>query len=412
MEFRVLTKEEYISFTRNHAQANFLNSYEYNAMKAKDGFKTELLGVVDKNEIIAAVSLVYFRVKRIFHYAYAPRGFMVDYTNKELLAFLVSEIKKHLKKEKAVYLLMNPYVRAQQRDRLGNVVEGGFDNRFITNDLESLGFKHHGYTTGIGNNEIRHMYQIDIPFENEKDLLKSFERNARREVENALKLNLTFRTLEREELHVFTDILKDTEKRKNFAGRDLKYYQDMYDAFSPIDGIVFKCVELNVKNALMDAQKNVNALDKEIKRMRGVSENLSKKQLNKIAEKENQLRKANNRVDELTKIFNEKGENIVLAAGMWYKYAGEYLCLSSGVYEEYMNFGGPYFMHYSMMKEIMESDKFERYNFYGISGVFTKDGEDYGVLTFKQGFGGYVEELLGDYTLVIDQTKYKIINMI
>ena len=95
MEFRVLTKEEYISFTRNHAQANFLNSYEYNAMKAKDGFKTELLGVVDKNEIIAAVSLVYFRVKRIFHYAYAPRGFKMDYTNKELLAFLVSEIKKH-----------------------------------------------------------------------------------------------------------------------------------------------------------------------------------------------------------------------------------------------------------------------------------------------------------------------------
>ena len=186
----------------------------------------------------------------------------------------------------------------------------------------------------------------------------------------------------------------------------------MYDAFSPIDGIVYKCIELNVKNALNNAQKTVNDLNKEIERMRGVSENLSKKQLNKIQEKENQLRKANNRVDELSKIFNEKGETIVLAAGMWYKYANEYLCLSSGVYEEYMSFGGPYFMHYSMMKEIMESENFERYNFYGISGVFTKDAEDYGVLTFKQGFGGYVEELLGDYTLVIDSAKYKFINMI
>ena len=77
-----------------------------------------------------------------------------------------------------------------------------------------------------------------------------------------------------------------------------------------------------------------------------------------------------------------------------------------------MNFGGPYFMHYSMMKEVMESQGFKRYNFYGISGVFTKNGEDYGVLTFKQSFGGYVEELLGDYTLVIDNDKYKLINMI
>lgn len=412
MEFKVLTKEEYISFSRNHPQANFLNAYEYNAMKAKDGFKTELLGVVENNTVVAAVSLVYYRVKRIFHYAYAARGLMVDYTNKELVTFFVNEIKKHLKKQKAIYLLISPYVRAQQRDRLGNVVEGGYDNRFITDELVELGFKHHGYTTGIGNNEIRHMYQIDIPFENEKDLLKSFERNARREVENALKLNLTFKTLDRDNLHVFTDILKDTEKRKNFSGRDLKYYQDMYDAFSPIDGIVFKSVELNVKNALNDAKNNVDALCKEIERMRGVSENLSKKQINKITEKENQLRKSNARVEELNKIFNEKGETIILAAGMWYKYANEYLCLSSGVYEEYMSFGGPYFMHYSMMKEIMETEGFERYNFYGISGVFTKDAEDYGVLTFKQGFGGYVEELLGDFTLVIDSAKYKLIQML
>lgn len=412
MKFEKLTKEEYISFSRNHAQANFLNSYEYNEMKAKNGFKTDLVGVKENGEVVAAASIVYFKIKRVFHYAYAPRGIMVDYENKELLTFFVEELKKYLKKEKAIYLLMNPYVRAQQRDRMGNVVEGGYDNRFVCEDLKSLGFEHHGYTTGISNNEIRHMYQIDIPFENEKDLLKSFERNAKREVENALKLNLTFRELNRDEIHIFTDILKDTEKRKNFSGRDLNYYLDMYDAFKPIDGIIYKCVELNVKNALEDTKKTCETLEKEIERMRNVSENLSKKQLNKIAEKENQLRKANSRVEEFAKVYAEKGENIILAAGMWFKYAKEYLCLSSGVYEEYMHFGGPYFMHYSMMKEIMEKEEYERYNFYGISGVFTKDAEDYGVLAFKQGFGGYVEELLGDFTLVIDKAKYKLIHMI
>lgn len=39
----------------------------------------------------------------------------------------------------------------------------------------------------------------------------------------------------------------------------------------------------------------------------------------------------------------------------------------------------------------------DRYNFYGITGDFTPDAKDYGVLQFKKGFGGYVEELVGDF---------------
>ncbi len=40
-----------------------------------------------------------------------------------------------------------------------------------------------------------------------------------------------------------------------------------------------------------------------------------------------------------------------------------------------------------------------RYNFYGIDGIFDDpDSEGRGVLEFKQGFNGYVEELLGEYT--------------
>ena len=39
------------------------------------------------------------------------------------------------------------------------------------------------------------------------------------------------------------------------------------------------------------------------------------------------------------------------------------------------------------------------YNFYGISGNFKKEAEDYGVYLFKKGFGGKVILLLGDFIL-------------
>ena len=49
-----------------------------------------------------------------------------------------------------------------------------------------------------------------------------------------------------------------------------------------------------------------------------------------------------------------------------------------------------------------------RYNFYGINGVFD-DPKDpgRGLLEFKQGFGGYVEELMGSFTLPVKPIVYK-----
>ena len=47
-----------------------------------------------------------------------------------------------------------------------------------------------------------------------------------------------------------------------------------------------------------------------------------------------------------------------------------------------------------------------RYNFYGIDGVFDDpNSEGHGVLEFKQGFNGYVEELPGEFTLPVSRVR-------
>ena len=49
-----------------------------------------------------------------------------------------------------------------------------------------------------------------------------------------------------------------------------------------------------------------------------------------------------------------------------------------------------------------------RYNFYGISGNFDKEASDYGVYEFKRGFGGQVEQLLGEFILPVNKAVYKL----
>ena len=46
------------------------------------------------------------------------------------------------------------------------------------------------------------------------------------------------------------------------------------------------------------------------------------------------------------------------------------------------------------------------YNFYGISGNF--DGSD-GVLKFKQNFGGYITQKVGEFAYYPQPVKYKLI---
>ena len=60
--------------------------------------------------------------------------------------------------------------------------------------------------------------------------------------------------------------------------------------------------------------------------------------------------------------------------------------------------------HHAMMQCLERG--MERYNFYGISGVFDDpDDPGRGVLEFKQGFDGYVEELPGAFTLPVDRVR-------
>ena len=55
-------------------------------------------------------------------------------------------------------------------------------------------------------------------------------------------------------------------------------------------------------------------------------------------------------------------------------------------------------MMFEMIK-YAKSLNLKTYNFYGVTGVFTEDAEDYGVLKFKKGFNAHIEEYIGDFIL-------------
>lgn len=84
----------------------------------------------------------------------------------------------------------------------------------------------------------------------------------------------------------------------------------------------------------------------------------------------------------------------------------EVLSLFGGAYSKYMELLSPYTTNYEMIKYAVENG-YEKYNFYGIDGHYDdKKSELYGLYDFKRGFGGVVEEYIGEFNLVLSKPLY------
>ncbi len=72
---------------------------------------------------------------------------------------------------------------------------------------------------------------------------------------------------------------------------------------------------------------------------------------------------------------------------------------------------GAYRLQWDMIKFALNNN-IPRYNFYGITGDFSENAEDYGVQQFKKGFNAHVEEYVGDFIKPIRPIFHKVYKLL
>ena len=115
----------------------------------------------------------------------------------------------------------------------------------------------------------------------------------------------------------------------------------------------------------------------------------------------NEIASIDKRIKESNEIIKESGKDVITLSGsMFMLIEPEIIYLSSGNYEEYMKFNSQYLIQWELIKYGIENG-FKKHNFYGIPANINEHPKDYGIYEFKRGFNGYVEELIGEYSLPI-----------
>jgi len=114
------------SFLGAQTHAEFLQSWEWGEFQEKVEGKILRLGVEENGELVAAATLVKKSLPMKMNYFYCPRGPVIreerrekracprteDAAREEIFDFLFAEIKKIAKKEKVIFLRIEPHVIA------------------------------------------------------------------------------------------------------------------------------------------------------------------------------------------------------------------------------------------------------------------------------------------------------------
>lgn len=389
MEFRELNEKEFVSYLTKSELDSFMQSPK---MDIK-GVCAYYVGVIKNKKVVAAARLTARTNRFGYNYFYSPRGLLLDYNDEELLSFFTKEIKKFIKSKRGYVLHIDPNILCKSRDANGQVT-GEYDNTNIVEILKKHGYIHAGYTVGYDTRyQVRWQYVIDLENKTFEEVVKDFKPHHLSKIKKAEKFGIIVKDIEYDDLPTFKRITEQTSKLIGFSDRSLEYYQEMYKSFGK---------DVRFLIAYLDVVKYKKQITEELDGYNKKYDKFYNKENNSAKEVKKNIDSLTNRLNEISK-YDEA--MIPISASMFMLYGNEVIYLFSGNVDKYNNFYAQYLIQWIMIKYAVEN-KYKKYNFYGIKGDFSTGKNADGVYEFKKGFGGHVEELIGDFYLPINWFYY------
>lgn len=405
MNLTELDKQEFELFSENNQQALFFQTPYWIEIKEKNNWSGKIVGFKESGKIIAATVLLFKKVPVInAKLAYAPRGFLLDYSDFDLLEEFTKEIKKYLKAQNAFCLKINPYVDYQLRDIDGNVIENTA-NDALMNKLCELGYIHNGFYIDQDEKsdlEPRWISVLDINGKSFDELYKNMRSGTKWGINNSKKNFITILEADEKNLFEFKDLMVHTAERRGFIDRPLSYYQEMYKVLKRENAVKVLLAQIDFKALLNSSQEK---FQKNSQRLSVIKDN--PKKAKEAAETEFEQGCLSERIETLKQNIAEFGEKKVIAGGWYIMHGKEIVYLFGASYKPFMKYNSQYLLQQVIIQYAIENG-YDRFNFYGIDGNFDKSSKHFGLFDFKRGFGAVVHELIGEFDLIISKPMYNL----
>lgn len=399
-----ISKEEYEKFCQQHKQSShFLHSYIWGDFQEKSRkVKPHFIGYEDDNKNLVAVALLLEKKLMLgYTYLYSPRGYVIDYKNKELFKAFTEELKIFAKKRKALYIKIDPDIKLHNLDIDGNVVDLNDNNEELVEYLKKLGYKHLGFNKNFENNQPRYTFRLDLKSSIEQ-ITKNFHPTTKKIINRKNPYNLEIIKNDPKTIDNFLETMSQTADRENIVNHTYEYYKSYYETLHKENMSDLYVVVVDTDKLKNIYKEKIDSLEKDINKMSDEKYKDSEKNANKKQEFINQLNKAKKEYEIIEPIKEKK---LTLSAIMTAKYGNKVWTLHGGNNTLLRELNANYFIYYEIIKDA-KKEGYEIIDFFGTTGNPQKDNPVYGIHLFKKRLGGEYTEFIGEFDFIINKPLY------
>lgn len=391
-----LTIQRFDEFAKNHPLRNYCQSSLYARYMGEQGYSYDYVGYEDDSGSLVAASLILFkRVGGLQKYAYAPKGFLIDYYNLDLLTKFIKDITKKYKKKKIVFLKINPEIIIGQLKPNKNFAGTYNKNVKIIDDLKDLNFKRR--------REVKSL-ELITPRINPYINLKKYQKDKLSdEVKNYIDIannrGLEYEIASSKEIGILYSFIKDCSKNC------LNSYRNLLNIFSKNDMAELVLIKVDYKNFLIQAKEAYEIeLENNNEYNTKIQEEPNEENLNIKMTSDKVLLQLKNNIMEATEGL-KKTQSEYIAGALVVKYLNRITIIASGYNDDFANLYPNYYLYNTLFE--MYKDDYDYIDLNGLAADFSADSKYYDDNQFKLGFKPDIYEFIGEFDIIFDDTIFK-----
>jgi lipid II:glycine glycyltransferase (peptidoglycan interpeptide bridge formation enzyme) len=390
-----LTVQEFETFADKHPLKNFCQTAVYAKLMGEKGYNFDYIGYQDdSNQIIAASLVLSKRIGGFFKFAYAPKGFLIDYYNTDLLNSFIKDISNYLSKKGISFVKINPEIIIGELNIKKGFIPVYNQNVKIIDDLKALGFKRR--------REIEPLNLIFprlSPFIN----LKNFDLNKtpseiKDSINYSLASGLVLEEVTSKEMPLLYEFVK------NNTNESINFYRSLLNIFGTNSSEIL-LVKVDYEKCLINVRERYDKeLDHNNECNQKIQENNNEINLNEKMQSDKDLLSLKNAIVEATEGL-KKNKYRYIGGIIVVKYFNRISIVASGYDHNFSNLFPEYFIQYALIERFKKEYDFLDLN--GLAGNFSTESKYYNFNKEQLCLNPNVYEFIGEFDLILNDNEFK-----
>lgn len=397
MKLVELSIREFENFAYNHPLRSYAQTVNYAKVMGEIGFSYDYIGYKDDIDNIIAASLILTKKLRFNKYAYAPKGFLVDYYNTDLLKEFVKEVVQYYDKKGCAFIKINPEIIIGEINSKRNFAANYNQNVKIIDDLKSMGFKRR-----------REIKPLDFifprisPYINLKTFdINSLDDDVKDTLDTGTKSGLVLEEAFNKDINMLFDYIKDN------TNMSINFFRNVVNIFQGNTGPNAELLLLKVdyEACLVEMQR---AYDRELEHNNECNEKIqsdnSDAMLNEKMQSDRDLISIKASVVQATNNL-KKQKYEYIAAALVIKFENRVSIVAAGADNKFISFNPMIYLYYSLTERFKNDYDFLDLN--GLANSYSDLSPFYRYNKDKIDLNPDIYEFIGEFDYIIDNNKFK-----